>query len=249
MWSNILTLASTFFQDMFNLPQPKDQDGTPVVDVSEDSPVIDALLHIIYPVKCQPLTDIELIRKVLGAALEYDVSVGVQEICGLLVTRHSSSGEDALRTYAITCQYKLEDEARLAAKTTLQFPITEVYVKEVELIPAGDYIRLLEYRRKAVAAMAAFIRPDVDAAIPPEIRRACCSRYFEWARFVTNANTVLCEAPWSQTVFSIHFVKTFYHSMCRSCGRDSHSQWTAVIEYLKAESERRIDKIQLSVKF
>ncbi|TDL26733.1 hypothetical protein BD410DRAFT_742136 [Rickenella mellea] len=253
VWSKILTVASPFFRDLFNLPQPKDQDGIPVVDVSEDSTVIVELLHIIYPVKCQPMTNVELIRKVLGAALKYDVSLAVQEICGLLATRHSSSGEDALRTYAITCHYKIEEEARLAAKATLQFPIIDVYVEELEPISAGDLSRLLQYRQAAFSVIEPLFHEWITNEFPRAIFGGKCSPCVDdiWKEFSLRAKAALREAPHSETICNIRFMTPVYQSKKANsyCSHNVHDQWTSIHEYLKTEIDRRIDTVELSVRF
>jgi hypothetical protein len=50
----ILAMASPFFKDLLSLPQPSDSesvDGLPVVQLSEDSELLDSLVSILYPVR------------------------------------------------------------------------------------------------------------------------------------------------------------------------------------------------------
>lgn len=47
----VLTISSPFFNDMFSLPQPRDDeviDGLPVVYMSEDAEVMHSLLTVLY---------------------------------------------------------------------------------------------------------------------------------------------------------------------------------------------------------
>ncbi|TDL26729.1 hypothetical protein BD410DRAFT_836559 [Rickenella mellea] len=253
VWSKILTVASPFFRDLFNLPQPKGPGGIPIVDVSEDSPVIVALLRIIYPMYSQPLTDIELIRNVLGAALKYDIGVAVRELCGLLATRHSSNGMDALRTYAISCRYKLAEEARIAAKASLQFPITETYAEELEHIPAGDYFRLLQYHHLAFSAIKGLVNGNLSE-YPQILRSHKCNDC--WTEFSKRAGAILREAPHCQEIYTIQFMdEMFKHSSYSArnnwgCSHGYvHDYWVDYIAYLKAEVNRRIDAVKILVRF
>lgn len=50
---SVLAMASPFFQDLLSLPQPSDGeivDGLPVVQLSEDSELLNSLISILYPV-------------------------------------------------------------------------------------------------------------------------------------------------------------------------------------------------------
>lgn len=50
---SVLALVSPFFEDLLSLPQPSDGetvDGFPVVQLSEDSELLNSLVTIIYPV-------------------------------------------------------------------------------------------------------------------------------------------------------------------------------------------------------
>jgi BTB/POZ domain len=50
---SVLALASPFFRDLLTLPQPSDSesvDGLPVVEVSEDSELLNCLVSFFYPV-------------------------------------------------------------------------------------------------------------------------------------------------------------------------------------------------------
>ncbi len=50
---SVLAMASPFFKDLLSLPQPSDSeivDGLPVVQMSEDSELLNSLVSILYPV-------------------------------------------------------------------------------------------------------------------------------------------------------------------------------------------------------
>jgi hypothetical protein len=50
---SVLAMTSPFFKDLLSLPQPSDSetvDGLPVVQLSEDSELLNSLVSILYPV-------------------------------------------------------------------------------------------------------------------------------------------------------------------------------------------------------
>jgi BTB/POZ domain len=51
---SVLTLTSPFFNDLLSLPQPSDSetlDGLPVIQLSEDSELLNTLVSLLYPVR------------------------------------------------------------------------------------------------------------------------------------------------------------------------------------------------------
>jgi hypothetical protein len=51
---SVLAMASPFFKDLLSLPQPSDKEvvfGLPVVQLSEDSELLNILVPILYPVR------------------------------------------------------------------------------------------------------------------------------------------------------------------------------------------------------
>ena len=51
---SVLAFVSPFFRDLLSLPQPSDSesiDGLPVVELSEDSELLNSLVSILYPVR------------------------------------------------------------------------------------------------------------------------------------------------------------------------------------------------------
>jgi hypothetical protein len=53
VYKSVLTIVSPFFKDLFTLPQPSDSesvDGLPVVELSEDSDLLNSLVSLLYPV-------------------------------------------------------------------------------------------------------------------------------------------------------------------------------------------------------
>ncbi|PIL24761.1 hypothetical protein GSI_12647 [Ganoderma sinense ZZ0214-1] len=153
----VLSLASDFFNDMFELPQPmtelnpsarptddQEHDGLPVIPVSEPSSVLTPLFLLCYPLESPDpdLTTITQVRAVLEAAIKYDARKAVKITRGRLRELMPSA---PLRVYAIACRLGFEDDARDAAKEVHAQKARDGYVEELEDIPFGAYHRLLYY--------------------------------------------------------------------------------------------------------
>ncbi|TCD65665.1 hypothetical protein EIP91_002338 [Steccherinum ochraceum] len=136
----LLSLASSFFDQMFTLPQPYEATPSseanntistpadlPIIPIAEDSQTLDYLLRLCYPVPDPvPATDLTVVAKVLEATLKYDF----EEATMLITTLFSSFIEThSLQVFAISCRHKLEDIAGQAAQqlrtTFISVPFAE----------------------------------------------------------------------------------------------------------------------------
>jgi len=145
---SILEEASDLFKDMFSLPQSKScsgedngyntdlKDGIAIVAMAEDSRTLDSLLRICYPTPNPDLSDTGQLRSVLRAALKYTIDGAVEPI---KVQMRAIAIEEPLRIYAIALESRLHDEARAAAKCSLNHDLRGVYAPELERIPGGAY--------------------------------------------------------------------------------------------------------------
>uniref|UniRef100_A0A0W0EZH2 BTB domain-containing protein n=1 Tax=Moniliophthora roreri TaxID=221103 RepID=A0A0W0EZH2_MONRR len=155
----ILSLASPFFRTMLSLPQPSDSESNTDADtipVSEDSKTIRSLLLLCYPgprpTFVSESTDLTEIKALIGALTKYEMlHTGIAGRLKDLIHQPFTCKEP-LRIYAIACQFKWQDLAETAAKASLQYPLHEIYVAELEEISAGDYHRLLKYHRQCGVA-------------------------------------------------------------------------------------------------
>ena len=91
-------------------------EGQPLVEVTEDSDVIDPLLRLCYPTADPVLADLEDIRPVLAAAIRYRMEEAIMLLKKILL---SYLEEQPWRVWAHACLLRLEDEARTAASTLL----------------------------------------------------------------------------------------------------------------------------------
>ena len=113
----VLSLASTFFESMFSIPQPASTpEQTPVerqiIYVSEDSTTMDALLRYVYPVYDPAGLDLNAVDHILAAATKYELLDAARTIGNVL---DSFVGQSPLDVFAISCHHKRENDAKRAA--------------------------------------------------------------------------------------------------------------------------------------
>lgn len=172
----ILSIASPFFEGMFSISQPPISggcqvtiDGTPVVEVPEESSTMDCVLRYCYPVRDPIVESLGLLDRVLSAAIKYALDQAIFLATEALRTYVSRS---PLFVYAISCRHGLVEEAKLAAAawrtslgeydttTFLENPtIRECYDESMRDIPAYHYYRLLEYMTDQSGQTTMLCRP------------------------------------------------------------------------------------------
>jgi BTB/POZ domain len=148
----ILSLASPVLKDMFGLPQPSTllQDGqegqreTPVISISEDSRTLDNMMRFCYPCDEPALENLNDVQRVIQAMEKYDMTEAGKRVRRMLV-KPVFLEKEPLRVFIIAYCSKMEDEARLAARSILRFPIKGQYAEELQDIPASVYYHLLDY--------------------------------------------------------------------------------------------------------
>lgn len=148
----ILTLASPVFADMLSLPQPPDAAGTerPVVDVSEDSEALDVLLRVCYPEPVPDFPSLDLLHRVLGAAMKYEIHAAIVLAKNAMVQPRFMD-ESPLHVFVIACRLGLEDQAAAAARHAVERDLVEgVTCPGLDDISAGAYYRLLDLHRSVV---------------------------------------------------------------------------------------------------
>jgi hypothetical protein len=157
----LLTLASPFFETMFNLPQPAvgtcddTKDGFPVVNMQEDSKTLDILLRFFYPStltedpSLESLTDI---LAIIGAARKYSLDSVEKQVCQALANPKVLK-TDPVRCFAIARNARFKDETMTAARYSLGQPLIPAYFPELELITASDLLALLVYHTKCSNAV------------------------------------------------------------------------------------------------
>jgi hypothetical protein len=150
----ILAESSPLFEDLFSLPQTipgsprssnirilsQDDSDLPVIDMTEDSYVINDLLHFVYPIPDPTFSSISRAAAVMGAAQKYQMSEALSltsKQMGLFAQK------EPLRVFALGCHYKNFDLARLAALLGVGKSQMRAPVEELDLITGRVYCRLL----------------------------------------------------------------------------------------------------------
>ena len=161
VFSQVLLAASPFFEGMFDIPQPplyqqQLKDGRPIIEVSEESVVLDTILRICYPINNPSEWSLEEVEPALRAAIKYEMELPTT----VLTTRLKSLiPVSPFQVWAIACRLRLEevasiaaDEVRCTGKTpqvlARRHPILRFEGSEcLDGVSAGDFYRLCEYDR------------------------------------------------------------------------------------------------------
>ena len=159
-----LSLASPFFETLFDIPQPTEEngdqeikDGLVVVPVAEDSKTLDALLRFCYPCTLADDPKLEVLKDaidVLEAARKYSLDV-IETKARQAIVNPKILEVDPLRCFVIAHRGRLREETQLAARYTLTQPLIPSWFQEIELLTATDLLSLLTYHKKCGDAVYA----------------------------------------------------------------------------------------------
>ncbi|KAF8125080.1 hypothetical protein EV363DRAFT_1226096 [Boletus edulis] len=165
-----LSLASPFFETLFDIPQPAEpsedqevKDGLAVVPVIEDSKTLDALLRFCYPCTLADDPTLEVLQDaldVLEAARKYSLD-SIEKKARQAISSPKILEVEPLRCFAIAHRGRLREETLLAAKQTLSQPLIPGWFQEIELISAADLLALLTYHKKCGDAVHV-LRDDIS---------------------------------------------------------------------------------------
>ncbi|KAF8460559.1 hypothetical protein DFH94DRAFT_641099, partial [Russula ochroleuca] len=151
---SVLALASPFFRDLLSLPQPSESesiDGLPVVELSEDSELLNTLVSFLYPVRTVIPNSYEKVLHLLVACQKFEM-VSVQSSIRAKVDRGefpAPKGTEAFRAYAIASSKGLIPEIENAARQTLDHPMTfEILGEELRLFEGWALRDLASFRKR-----------------------------------------------------------------------------------------------------
>ncbi|KAH9998636.1 hypothetical protein BJV77DRAFT_940586 [Russula vinacea] len=151
---SVLVMASPFFRDLLSLPQPSDSesvDGLPVVELPEDSELLNTLISLFYPVRTVIPSSYEKVLYLLAACQKYDM-VSVQASIRAEVKRGefpAPKGAEAFSAYAIAGSKGLVPEMETAARQTLDHPMTfEILGEGLRLFEGWALRDLVDFRKR-----------------------------------------------------------------------------------------------------
>jgi len=165
----LLSLASSFFSNMFSLPQPgpledaadRTKHGLPIIPVTEKSVVLRKLLSFcspVYDTDVPALENLDIVMSVLDAADKYDMK-RVGRFIVKMITAPRFLETEPMRVFAIACRYRSEPETLTAARYMLRFAVWEpAYVSELDFISGSDFQRLVKYHASCGQAMTQLTR-------------------------------------------------------------------------------------------
>jgi hypothetical protein len=165
---SILASSSQFFKDMFSLPQPSNDemvDGLPVVSLSEDGEIVRGLITMLYPISPEVPESYERVLALLGAAKKYDMPAVLYSIRAGVAYKDlpEPAGAHALRAYAIAFSNGLSDEARTAARLTLDYPLTfEALGDDLRLFGGSALRSLSKYRKRCRDSVVSCLKSFLD---------------------------------------------------------------------------------------
>ncbi|KAF8630128.1 hypothetical protein AX15_003084 [Amanita polypyramis BW_CC] len=141
----LIRLVSPFFDGMFPLKKHHEIDGRPIINLSEDSKVLHALLSMIYPHIDEPVMgDYHLCKQVLQAARKYKISIIEKKLRKLAM---ALVDKEPLRMYAMAISLGWDEVAKIAALNTLSQPLRDMtFVQEMCQITGADLFSLMRYR-------------------------------------------------------------------------------------------------------
>jgi len=153
---------------MFSLPQPSNDemvDGLPVVSLSEDAEIVRGLITMVYPISPEIPASYEKVLALLGAAQKYDMPAVLYSIRAGAVYEDlpEPAGARALRAYAIAFSNGLSDEARTAARLTLDYPLTfETLGDDLPLFVGSALRSLSKYRKRCRDSVVSCLKSFLD---------------------------------------------------------------------------------------
>ncbi|TFK71446.1 hypothetical protein BDN72DRAFT_837686 [Pluteus cervinus] len=272
MHKSLLSFASTFFEGMFDLPQPASGsgdevvDGLPVVRLPENSQTLKQLLLFCHPAHAPQLQNLEEVHDVLGPAIKYDMMGAIKRIGQML---RGFTVDEPLRAFCIAWQYKLEEEVRFAAKHNLNRPMfPRTWVRELELITAGTLHRLEEYHfkcGKAAKAVATSHTWIVHGSLI-QFGAGCwkCSQGQSvsvtggqiparawWTEYMQEAGNALMEKPRGATVKSPELISKALRKAneCAQCRERVFVEMTEFCELFAEQVEKVVSTMSLKVEF
>ncbi|KAK7053843.1 hypothetical protein R3P38DRAFT_3254339 [Favolaschia claudopus] len=165
---SILSFASTFFKDMFLLPEGPNvvKDEKAVAPLPERSEVANILLALCYPrsICIDTFLDLDGVDDAYEAADKYQISGG-QAVLERLLDEPRFLEKEPHRVFAIACHRGLERQAKAAAMATLKLPafIPNIRVPEFNSISALKVRQLEEFRYQCSQFMAQFLAEQSSA--------------------------------------------------------------------------------------
>ena len=142
----ILSIAATFFRDMFSIPQPPqptESDTTlPIIQIAESAGVFETFLRLIYPIEPPVIDSLQLVDHLFQLAEKY-LATGVRARLKQILLSPSFLNNDPILVYAIAYRMNLDKEARLAIPHTFEIDLIQDIPRNTLRMMTGEAYNLL----------------------------------------------------------------------------------------------------------
>ena len=225
---SVLAMTSPFFKDLLSLPQPSDSetvDGLPVVQLSEDSELLNSLVSMLYPLHQVIPKSYEkvlysfatfseaipnLCYKVLyllAACQKYEM-VSVQSLIRTEVSRGefpAPKGAEAFSAYVIASNKGLIPEMENAARQTLEHPMTfEIFGEGLRSIEGWALRDLVDFRKHYRDNLVACFKSFLQLGQPPFNIWVPCFECRHFSSRHSSFNQIGASPQWLTQVFQNH---------------------------------------------
>ena len=145
-------MSSPFFEDLLSLPQPPDDelvDGLPVVQLSEDTGLLNSLVSLLYPISPIIPSSYEKVFALLAACQKYDMAL-IQSYIRAEIQRGTFPAPvkaEGFSAFALASSMGLVPEMENAARLTFGSPMTfESLGEELRSFKGRALCDLFHYR-------------------------------------------------------------------------------------------------------
>ncbi|KAI0264129.1 hypothetical protein BC834DRAFT_271472, partial [Gloeopeniophorella convolvens] len=181
----ILSASSSFFRDMFSLPdvrppaKRKRTAAAPTVHtipVEEHSRVLGALLTLLYPRSCPKVDSYDLALHLLAAAQKYEMDGIMAHVRSIMSSQREAMlpllyGHALFRQYAFAARHRLGPEAKSLAMLTFDRRLSfEEIGDSIRYLEGHVLYALLQYRRRCRDIVAYRLKSYLDLASPTALK-------------------------------------------------------------------------------
>ncbi|KAI0794270.1 hypothetical protein C8Q74DRAFT_566264 [Fomes fomentarius] len=183
VWKFLLAEVSEFFGDLFIVGQPDEEAaagngalpavnrvctapskaGTPqlskhVLDVPQDSTVLERLLLTFYPPPNIKFSSLDEMKPVIAAADFYRMGAVLDALKNELLAKYVA--DEPLRVYIIATRYGWDDvrTAAIRAFLTTHGDVADAHIHDLDDLNASAYHKILSYRRQYLAKLKDALR-------------------------------------------------------------------------------------------
>ncbi|KAF9494241.1 hypothetical protein BDN71DRAFT_999542 [Pleurotus eryngii] len=257
----ILSLASPFFRAMFSLPDSPNtnlrEGNKAVVDMHEDSAVLDPLLRFCYPTNPPKISDKKIFYDVLSAVEKFEMQLGERVIASCI--NEIRVREFPLECFSLANRFALRKLAKDSARRCLTMSLDKLVDLALDTdlthLPTKVYNRLLHYCKGCREACRRLVNGNNLLWLPKLVTDGHSSKHGkQWSldhiKRISNEFTANGPGPLS-VVMAIDFSEAgkeaaTYCDTCRLAAIKDLQNFSVALE---RQINIEIDKIELELEF